>query len=339
MHSGNRTPRKTLKGWMVVSLMTAAALALGGCAGAKPKVYKVGILSGLNFISGIADIFQAKMTALGYIEGENITYDVRKMDFDMAAYKAALADFVAADVDVILVYPTEAAQEAKAATAGTDIAVVFTFANTEETGLVDSITAPGGNVTGVRYPGPDLALKRFEVMMEMNPEIKNLWIPYQKGYPIVGPQMDVLRPVAQAAGVTLIEFPASDAAELQTELNARAAREEIGFDAILFLSEPLAVTPAPFEAIAKFAYEHKIPMGGAMMVSGGYSSIYGIIADATSSGEEAAIIADKILKGTNPGTIPVVSAESFFQVNYTAALALGVTIPETLLAQANEVMR
>jgi putative ABC transport system substrate-binding protein len=339
MFSRNNTYRKTLKGWMVVSLITAAALVLSGCAPAKPKVYKVGVLSGLGFIASITDIFQAKMTELGYVEGTNITYDVRTMDFDMAGYQAATQDFVKEGVDLILCFPTEASQEAQKATQGTNIPVVFTFAFTEGTGLVDSVTAPGGNVTGVRYPGPDLALKRFEVMMQMAPQTKRVWIPYQMGYPVVEPQMEAIRPVAQAAGVTLIEFPANNAAELQAELDARAGREDVGIDAILFLSEPLAVTPEPFEVMAKFAYEHKIPIGGAMMVSGGYSSIFGIVGDIVSSGNEAALIADKIFKGTNPATIPVVSAESFFQINYKAAQDLGVTIPEGLLAQANEVTR
>ncbi|MFN2297752.1 MAG: ABC transporter substrate-binding protein [Anaerolineales bacterium] len=320
--------------------IAAAVLILSGCAGAaKPKVYRVGILSGLNFIADIGAIFQAKMTELGYVEGENIAYDVRAMDFDMAAYQAAAQDFLDADVDLILVFPTEASQEVKKATEGTDIPVVFSFAFVEGTGLVDSITAPGGNVTGVRYPGPDLALKRFEVMMEMAPGTQRLWIPYQRGYPIVEPQMEALRPVAEAAGVTLIEFPADDAAELQADLDARAGMEDIGFDAIMFLSEPLAVTPEPFEVMAEFAYARKIPIGGAMMISGGYASLYGIVGDIGSSGTEAALIADKILKGADPGTIPVVSAESYFQISVTAAQALGITVPEGLLAQANEVMR
>ncbi|MBN1440413.1 MAG: ABC transporter substrate-binding protein [Anaerolineales bacterium] len=331
--------RNSHTGWMAPSLVLAAALLLGGCAGAKPKTYQVGILSGLNFISNLTEIFQAKMTELGYVEGENIAYDVRKMDFDMAGYQAALRDFVEADVDLILVFPTEAAQEAKKATEGTDIPVVFTFANTEETGLVDSISAPGGNVTGVRYPGPDLALKRFEVMMQMDPSIRNLWIPYQRGYPIVGPQMEVLKPVVEKAGVNLIEFPADGAAELQAELDARAVLEDPGIDAILFLSEPLAVTPGPFEVMAEFAYAQKIPIGGAMMSSGGYSSVYGIVADMTSSGEEAAMLADKIFRGTKPADIPVISAESYFSINVTAAEAVGITVPDGLLVQANEVMR
>ena len=88
---------------------------------------------------------------------------------------------------------------AKAATEGTDIPVVFAYAATEETGLIESVRQPGGNITGVRYPGPDIALKRFEVMRELAPEAKRMWIPYQRGYPIVAPQLEALAPAAEAA--------------------------------------------------------------------------------------------------------------------------------------------
>ncbi|MBN1440414.1 MAG: ABC transporter substrate-binding protein [Anaerolineales bacterium] len=330
--------QKSRQGWITFSLAFAAALLFGGCA-PKPKVYKVGILSGMSFAAGIADSFKEKMTELGYVEGENITYDLRAMEFDIPAYQAALKDFVDAKVDLIFSFPTEASLEAKTATAGTDIPVVFAYGFIEGTGLVDSVTAPGGNVTGSRYPGPDLALKRFEVMLQMAPDVKRLWIPFQRGYPIVEPQLVALRPVAEEAGVTLIEFPADNAAELQAAFDAVADQEDIGFDAIMFLSEPLAVTPEPFETMAKFAYAHKIPIGGAMMVVGEYSSLYGVVGDIASSGIQAAQIADKILKGADPATIPVVSPESYFSISYKAAQALGVTVPEGLLVQANEVMR
>jgi putative ABC transport system substrate-binding protein len=331
--------RKMFRGWMVCSLIAAATLLLSGCTSAKPKVYKVGVLSGMSFAAGITDNFKSKMTELGYVEGENITYDLRAMEFDIAGSQAALKDFVDAKVDLILSFPTEASQEAKKATEGTGIPVVFAYGFIEGTGLVESVTAPGGNVTGSRYPGPDLALKRFEVMMQMVPDIKRLWIPFQRGYPIVEPQLVALRPVAEAAGVTLIEFPADNAAELQAAFDAVADKEDFGFDAIMFLSEPLAVTPEPFETMAKFAYEHRMAMGGAMMVSGGYASLYGIVGDIASSGVQAALIADKIFKGTKPAVIPVVSAESYFSINVTAAEKMGVTVPEGLLAQANDVMR
>jgi len=86
-----------------------------------------------------------------------------------------------------------------------------------------------------------------------------MWIPYQRGYPIVESQLLALRPAAASAGVTLIEAPADNEAEIETLLEAQAEKSDIGMDAILFLAEPLAVTPDVFAVMAKFAAEHKIP--------------------------------------------------------------------------------
>lgn len=314
-------------------------LFLGGCNLSKPKVYRVGILSGLNFIADITDGFKAGMAELGYVEGENIVYDVQQTDFDMAAYKTILGKFVEDQVDLILAFPTEASMEAKTAVQGTDIPVVFSFALIEGMGLVDSVREPGGNITGVRYPGPDIAIKRFEILQEIMPEAKRLWVPYQRDYPIVQPQLDVLYPVAAAAGVTLIEFPAENAAELAAELQARAQQADVGMDAIFFLAEPLTVTPENFVVIGRFAHEQGVPIGGALMSVEGYDSIFGVNVKSYDVGGQTAPLADKIFKGTPAGTIPVVSAELFVQINYKAALALGLTVPESILAQADEIIR
>jgi len=316
------------------------SLLLSGCGGAqKPKVYRVGVLSGLDFVADITDGLKVKMTELGYVEGKNIVYDVQKTNFDMAAYKSILQKFVADKVDVIFVFPTEASQEAKAATQGTNIPVVFAFAQVEGMGLVNSVREPGGNITGVRYPGPDLAVKRFEVMHELVPQAKRMLVPYQKGYPIVASQLELVRPAAAAAGVTLVEAPADNAAELETILQAQAKSADASPDAILLLAEPLAVTPDAFAVMGKFAAEHKLPIGGALMSAGGYASVYGVNVQNVAVGKQAAPLIDKIFKGTSAGAIPVVSAENYFQINYTAAQDLGIKVSEGLLGQANEVIR
>jgi putative ABC transport system substrate-binding protein len=240
---------------------------------------------------------------------------------------------------LIFVFPTEASIEAKAATQGTDIPVLFDFALIEGMGLVESIREPGGNVTGVRYPGPDLALKRFEIMRELAPDATQIWIPYQRGYPIVEPQLEALYPVAEAAGVTLIEVPADNAADLEAKLAARANSAELGPEAILFVAEPLTVTADAFAVIGKFAAEREIPVGGALMSAGGYESVFGVNVNSLNSGKQAAPLADKILKGTQAGKIPVVSADSYFQMNYTAAQELGLNMDEGLLSQADEIIR
>lgn len=329
---------RTSKGWTLLVVGVVLSLLLSGCA-QKPKVYRVGVLSGLDFVANITDGFKAKMTELGYVEGKNVVYDVQKTNFDMDAYKRILKKFVADKVDVIFVFPTEASIEAKAATQGTNIPVVFAFAQVEGMGLINSVREPGGNITGVRYPGPDLAVKRFEIMRELAPQARRMLIPYQKGYPIVTSQLEALRPVAAAAGITLVELPANNAAELEAALQARAKSADVGFDAILFVAEPLAVTPDAFAVMGKFAYERKMPIGGALMEAGGYSSIFGVNVENVAVGKQAAPLVDKILKGTPAGTIPVVSAESYFQINYKAAQNLGIKVPEGLLRQANEVIR
>jgi putative ABC transport system substrate-binding protein len=332
--------KRVMNRWMVLTLVAVLALLLGGCCKEKKsEVYRVGILSGLSFAIDAVDGFKAGMTELGYVEGQNIVYDLQSTEFDMAAYRSILQGFVADEVDLIFVFPTEASQEAKAATAGTDIPVVFSVANIEGTGLVDSVREPGGNITGVRYPGPDIALKRFEIMRELAPEATRMMVPYQRGYPIVESQLEILHPAAEAAGVTLIEVPVDDAAELEDYLQAQAQSADVGIDAILIIPEPLGVTPDPFLVMARFAAEHQIPIGGAVMEVEGYGSIFDVGIDHFKTGEQAAPLADKILRGTPAGTIPVVSSEGYLIINTKVAQDLGVTVPEVLLAQAVKVIR
>ena len=327
--------------FLIVWLMlVAASLFLSGCnAGSSSKPYRVGILSGLDYFDSSVDGFKNKLTELGYVEGQDIVYDIQKVNVDLAAYQSILQQFIADKVDLIYVFPTEASLEAKAATQGTNIPVVFNFSFIEGTDLVESVQEPGGNITGVRFPATDIAVKRLEILLELAPGAKRIWIPYLQGYPSVSPQLEVLRPVVEELGLTLIEFPVATPGDLQTELDARAASDDLGIDAILLLAEPVAVTPDFFAFIGKFAYEHQVPVGGSPITAGDYSSIFGLIPDITPTGEQAALLADKIFKGTAAGTIPVVSPENYFSINYKAAQAQGVTVPEVLLQQANEVVR
>jgi putative ABC transport system substrate-binding protein len=333
--------RQLGSGWQMVflALLVAGCVISSGCVTETEKVYKVGILCGLDYIADISDGFKDKMTELGYVEGENIIYELQTTNFEPEKEKQILNQFVEDNVDLIFTFPTEVSMFAKEATEGTDVPVVFCFANIEDTGLVESVRQPGGHITGVRYPGPDLAIKRFEIMLEMAPDAKRVWIPYQRGYPIVESQMEVLYPVAEAAGVTLIEFPADNAAELQAGLDAIAAPGVIDIDFILFIAEPLAVTPDAFEVMGRFASENNVPIGGALMEVGGYGSIFGVNVDIMKTAEQAAVLADKVLRGMDAGTIPVVSSESYFEINYNAVQEFGLNVSEGLLARADKIIR
>ena len=313
---------------------------LSGCA-QKPKVYRVGILSGLDYFADTTDAFKVGMTELGYVEGQNIVYDVQKTNnIDMAAYKNIAKKFVADKVDLIFVFPTEAAGEVKAATQGTNIPVVSVHIFTEGTGLVKSVREPGGNMTGVRFPVPDVVLKCFEVLHEIASQAKRMLVPYQRNSPIVPSQLEALRRVASAAGVTLIEAPTDNPAELETVLQARAKSADIGYDAILCLAEPLMTTPDALAVLAKFSAERKLPIGGCLLMAPeGYGALVTAIPDNVDGGKQAASLADKVLRGTPAGTLPVLSPEPILRINYKMAQELGLAIPEGLLRQADEVIR
>ena len=330
--------KKKLIGLIPIGLMLVVALS--GCVEEKTqKVYHVGILSGLDFFANTADGFKEKMTELGYVEGENIVYDVQKSNFDIATYRNILNKFVADKVDLIFVFPTEASQEAKAATNGTDIPVVFANSFTEDTNLVNSVREPGGNITGVQWVGSDLALQRFEIMRELVPEAKQMLVPYQRGYPIVKSQLAALRSAFASEGITLIEVPADNATSLEAELQKQEKSFNNETVVILMIAEPLCVTPDDFVVLGRFAEEHKIPLGGAFMSFGGYVSIYGLTPQNVPQGRQAAFLADKILRGVPAGTIPVVSAEGYFQLNYTAAQKFGLSVSEGLLSRVDEIIQ
>jgi putative ABC transport system substrate-binding protein len=91
--------------------------------------------------------------------------------------------------------------------------------------------------------------------------------------------------------------------------------------------------------VGKFAAEHKIPVGGALISVEGYESIFGVNIEPITAGEQAAPLADKIFRGIPAGTIPVVSAESYLEINYKAAQELGLTVSEGLLSQADRIIR
>jgi putative ABC transport system substrate-binding protein len=264
---------------------------------------------------------------------------VHRTNFDLPVQRRILQKFVADKVDAMVVFPSEVAVEAKAVTQGTQIPVVFCQTNIEGTNLIRSVREPGGNLTGVRYPGPDLALARFEILRMLAPRARRFWVPYAKDSPIVPDQLAILRPAAVRARVTLVEAPAASAAELETDLAARAKAADPGIDAILFISEPLARTPAVFPKIGKFAATFTLPIGGVLYSMEGYRTLFGVATDNIAVGRLAAQQMDKILRGASPGTTPVISAESLFQLDLRVAGALGLRVGEGLLKMADEVIR
>jgi putative ABC transport system substrate-binding protein len=332
-----RTNKTIFQGVLILSALVC--LFLTGCGKKEKKVYRVGILRGLDYLVDIPLGFKQKMAEMGYVEDDNVIYDLQTTNFEPSREERILEKFVKDEVDLIFTCPTEASIRAKKIAKGSGIPVLFAYANIEKTGLVESVRQPGGNISGVRYPGPDIAIKRFEILLELVPEAKAILIPYQRGYSTVAGQINALRPVAQALDIRLDEIAASDAEELKANLDAAVAAGKADTDAILFIAEPLSVTPQNFEVIAEFAAKHHLPVGGALMSAGRHHSLFGVTVDARDAGRQAAVLADKILNGIPADTIPVVSAENYIEINYLEAKRLNLKVNEGLLSIANRIVR
>ncbi len=323
--------------WLFILELLAMTMLLSACGNAQSKVYHVGILSGLDFFAPTTDGFKAKMTELGYIEGKNIVYDLQKTNIDVPAYQTILKKFVADKVDLIFVFPTEAAQEAKTVTQGTNIPVLFAQAILEGANLVNSVREPGGNITGVRFNSPELAARQFEILHQIVPQAKHIWIPYLKGYPSVPAELEAVRSDPGAIGITFLEAPATSPDALRADLEKHDQVHDI--DAMLTIPEPFAATPDAFVVFAKYAAEHNIPIGGSLITAEGYASLFGIAPDPLEVGKLAAPMADKILKGTPAGSIPVSSPDGHLQINLKSAEKLGIKIPNGISAQATTILR
>lgn len=324
-------------------LIGMVCVLLGGCGdeAQEEKVYRVGILHVSGAFGLIRDGFKAKMTELGYVEGRNITYDNLEVPQKATPAEAqALAQkFVDDKVDLIFAFPTPPTIAAHAATQGTKIPVVFVFANPERTNLIESVREPGGNMTGVRYPGPEVISKRLEILLEIAPHVKRVWIGYDKNHSNTTPTLEVLRPAAASLGVVLVEVPAGTLGDLEADLKFRATSADLGLDAIILMLDGFNQGPKGYALLNTFAAQHKVPLAGGILSTVEQGAVFGNSPNLVKAGELAAPLVDKIFKGTPVGTIPVVTPERELYINFRVAQELRLTVPEGLLSMAKKIIR
>jgi putative tryptophan/tyrosine transport system substrate-binding protein len=323
---------------VILFFCCAITLVCSFSCGNTAKVYKVGVLSGLPFFMPAFDGFKEKMTAIGYEEGKKIVYDVANLDVDMAAYEAAAKKFVADKVDLIFAFPTEAAMICKKAIEGTKISLVFALSISEDTGIVKSVREPGGNTTGVRFPSVEISSRRFDVLMRIKPTVKNLFVPVLKDYPSVPSQSKVVAALAKQSGVTIEEVPFVSPPDLAAFLEKRKAQKNIKMDAILCYAEPISITPPFMAPVIAFAEAQKIPLSSVFM-PGGPSAVIHVMLEPKESGVLAASLADKVFKGADAGTIPLVTPENYLKIDFALAKKIGLTVPDSVLKEAVEVIR
>jgi putative tryptophan/tyrosine transport system substrate-binding protein len=316
----------------IASLAAAATWSAPSRAQQPAKPPTIGFLGGStpSTQSERTEAFVQRLRALGWIEGRTIAIEYRWAEGHNERYVGIVAELVRLKVDVI-VAPGSGAIAAKAATSV--IPIVFIAGDPVGSGLVPSLARPGGNVTGLSLQQPDTAGKRLELLREVVPGIGRLAIIANVAYGAGLTDMREVEAAARTLGLEVIALEIRQAEDIATAFEALKGRA----DALYVVTDPLIRTSR--RHIATLALGARLPtMYGyrELVESGGLMSYGPHIPD---SYARAADYVDKILRGAKPADLPVEQPTKFeLIINLKTAQALGLDVPPSLLARADEVI-
>jgi len=311
--------------WPVVSRAQQATMPVIGYLGSQSAAVDYEIVT-FPFLQGLKET--------GYVEGQNVAVEYRWAENQFDRLPALAADLVRRRVAVILASGTVATLAAKAATA--TIPIVFnTGSDPVATGLVASLNRPGANLSGAANLSAELAPKHLQLLRELIPKAGVFGILADPAFPGIQSTIADLKAAAQTLGLQLIVVNARTDSDLDP---AFASFSQQRVDAVLVGNSNLY--PRRTEQVAALAARHALPaiypyreyvLAGGLM-SYGSSISYGY--------HQAGIYAGRILRGEKPADMPVQQITKIdLVINLKAAKALGLTIPETLLATADEVIQ
>ena len=282
----------------------------------------------------VVTAFRQGLKEIGYVEGENVLIEYRWAEGEPTRLPALAAELVNRRVAVIAATSTPAAFAAKRTT--TTIPIVFEVGfDPVEVGLVASLNRPGGNLTGVTNSGVEVAAKQVELLHELVPTATSIAL--------------LVNPSNPALTERLLRDTQATAAKLGLQLDVVKAGAEGDFDAVFATLTQLRAGALVISAdalfieqskqLAELAVRHAIPASfhfREFVAAGGLISYGGSITDAH---RLAGIYAGRILKGDNPADLPVVQVNKLeLVINLKTARALGITVPLTLQAAADEVI-
>ena len=273
------------------------------------------------------------LNALGYIEGKNITYVGRWADARRERLRPLAEELVRSNVDVIVTLGGPASEAAKAATATVPI-VMAAVGDAVGIGLVASLARPGGNLTGLTDATADLSGKRLELLKEAVPNASRIAILWNENDPSMTLRYQEIKRAANLLHVAVQPHAVRGPEDFAS---AFAGMARVRPDALFMVSD--ALTTVNRKQVLEFAAAHRIPAmyEFSFLVQDGGLISYG--AKLEEMFRRAASYVDRILKGAKPGDIPVEQPTRYYLfINLKTAKALGLTIPQTLLLRADQVI-
>ncbi len=298
------------------------------------KVARIGYLSPAGGAgSPLAEAFRQGLRELGYVEGHNIALEFRAATAG-EQLPALAAELVQLPVDVLVAHSSVAAQAVKNTTTTIPI-VMVSSGDPVATGLVASLARPGGNLTGLTGLATELSGKRLELLREAIPSVSRVAVLWNARDAAMTHTFSGIQAAAPGLGVTVQPLGVQEAEDIDSAI--AAMRAELP-DALFMITDVL--TRRHTQQVVDFAAQRQLPTlfeGRGPVAEGGLMS-YG--PSVTELLRRAASYVDRILKGAKPGDLPVERPMKFeLVINLKTAKALGLTIPPTLLFQADEVIK
>jgi ABC-type uncharacterized transport system substrate-binding protein len=297
------------------------------------KVPRVGILL-LSDAQSVPDAFRQELRELGYVEGQTIALEYRWAEGKEERFPGLASELVHLRVDVIFAAVAAAAQAAKTATK--TIPIVTAVNDPIAAGFVASVARPGGNITGLSMMSPEVVGKQLELLRQVVPTLSRVAVLANPANPGSAPQLRQAEVAAKTLGMRLQPLEARSLSEIDSAFVAMARERAEG---LLVLLDPTLGGRLQRERIAELAARNRLPAMYALRlhVDAGGLMAYG--ADIFDLYRRAAIYVDKILKGAKPGDLPIEQATKFeLVINLKTAKALGLTIPQSLLQRADQVI-
>jgi putative tryptophan/tyrosine transport system substrate-binding protein len=316
----------------------AAAWPFAAAAQAPERIVTIGYLNmtdARQWTEGHGRDFREGLRELGYVEGKNLRFELRHAEDDEARLPALASELVALNVDVIVTW-SSGVFAARQATSTIPIVAAVT-GDIIAAGLVSSLSHPGGNVTGSIFFVAELGAKRLQMLKEIAPSLARAGLMRFRGALRADRSHydDVVRAAAEALKIELFVILVSGPAEFDS---AFATCDEKRIEGLATADDQQFTNSAESGAIAALATVRRLPLLGPLeLAENGALVGYGV--DFGAMWRRAAVFVDKILKGAKPGDIPIEQPTKFKTiVNLKTATAIGIDIPPTLLAAADEVI-
>jgi putative ABC transport system substrate-binding protein len=320
----------TVAGWPL-------AAPLASFAQQPVRIARIGFLHSAS-PEGVGDVhlqaFRDGLRELGYVEGKNLQLELRWGEGKLERLPALAAELVGAKVDIIVAVTSPSVAAARQATRTIPIVMPLS-SDPVGNGLVASLAHPGGNITGLSQMAPELGEKRIQLLKEMFPKVSHamavLWNPAYIGMRARFEQAQVAAP---AVGLTVRSLEVRDTRELDAAFQA-ILREHP--EALLLLVDPFTISQR--RRIVEFAAEQRLP---AIYESGDFVEVGGLISYGPNISDQfrrAAAYVDKILRGAKPADLPIEQPTKFeLEINMSAAKALGIKFPDSILLRADKVI-